>query len=77
MKTPMIVLVAALLLGLTSSALATDPFGLHAYQPAFHANEHSATAPVRAQVGSHVVFAQLLPAAADQPALFDRMIRPE
>ena len=47
MKTPMIVLVAAVLLGLTSTALATDPFGLRADQPALRTNELSPSALIQ------------------------------
>ena len=47
MKTPMIVLVAAVLLGLTSTALATDPLGLRADQPVLRTNELSPNALIR------------------------------
>jgi len=76
MKTPMI-FVAAVLLGLTSTALATDPFGLHAYQPAFHGNELGARMLLRPQTGRSMVFAAMQPLAVEEGALFDRTSRPE
>jgi hypothetical protein len=77
MKASLIALIAAVLLGLTSTALATQPFGATVYQPVFQGNVLSAKAPAGLQNGRTLLSRGLQPFAAEEKARFDRMERPE
>ena len=72
MKTTMIAFTAAVLLGLTSTALATDPFGLRA---SYQGLDLSANALVRPHTGRRTVRPTLF--AANEAIPSDLMIRPE
>jgi hypothetical protein len=72
MKTSMIAFTAAVLLGLTSTALAIDPFGLRS---TYQGLELSANALMRPHTGARTVQPTLF--TAYRATLSDPMIRPE
>ena len=76
MKTTMICVGVAILLGLASTALATEPLGPSTQRTAVRNPVFTAYAQVPAAQARHGT-AQTLPFTADEKALFQRTGRPE
>jgi hypothetical protein len=77
MKATMIAFTAAVLLGLASTALATEPFGGTTYRPIVRDNDTRAYAQAPVRSLRHGAAQPIQPFAADERALFERMSRPE
>jgi len=76
MKTPMVVFTAAILLGLTSTALATHPIGGRAHRPAIQSHTPTANA-LMPSTARRFAASTRQSFASEEQALFEQIGRPE